>query len=338
MNHPSLVLASAVSTALVLAGCTLPEVQPLAAPPAASLVSESFERDRMAILGMAGEFDVTFDFTETEALRKGYQLRPPKRSHGTELVEVIEDSGRSIVLQHILVLGEEHEVVKHWRQDWTYEDGDVWAFRGRGLWERERHPLAEVRGRWSQAVYEVDDGPRYESIGRWEHEPGRSAWTSGETWRPLPRREYTQRSDYDVIVALNRHVVTPLGWLHEQDNSKLELDDSSGAPLLAREMGRNTYRRIADYDFSAGREYWRRTQAFWADVRQEWNVRMQVTDRLVVHLPPDGERLYNALLPLAESSGLLMDADRRKLAIRRTIGGFVTTPQRVGTASNEGIR
>jgi hypothetical protein len=335
MTTDLLRLRLAVSLLVLTALTACSATRPLSAraEPAAPVSTADFERDRAAILGMAGEFDVTFEFTETVALRNGYQLQPPKRSRGTELVEVIEDSGRRIVLQHILVLGEEHTVVKHWRQDWTYEDGEVWAFRGRGLWERQRYTQPEVRGTWSQAVYEVDDCPRYESIGRWQHDAGSSTWASGETWRPLPRREYTKRNDYNVIVAINRHVVTPQGWRHEQDNSKLDLDDATGEPLLAREVGLNTYKRVAGYDFSAGREYWKRTSAFWADVRQDWASRMQVTDRFVVNLPADGHRLYDQLLPLAEEPDVVANADRRRSEIRRLIDGFVSVSHATATAA-----
>ncbi len=328
-----LAFATGLFSLMTLSACSTTRERAVPAQAAMLASAPAFERDRAAILRMAGEFDITFEFTETLALRKGYQLQPPKHSRGTERVEIIEDSGRRIVLQHILVLGEEHTVVKHWRQDWTYEDGEVWAFRGRGLWERERHAEANVRGTWSQAVYEVDDSPRYESIGRWQHDAGGSTWTSAVTWRPLPRREYTKRNDYDVIVALNRHVVTPHGWTHEQDNSKLDLDDRTGDPILAREDGLNSYRRITGYDFSAGSDYWKRTEEFWADVRQEWASRMQATDRLIVNLPLDGQRLYDSLLPLAESPDVLADADRRKFEIHRLIGGFVSVPDRVGTAA-----
>lgn len=320
----ALTTLSACSTTHERAAATLAAI-PASAP--------AFERDRAAILGMAGEFDITFDFTETVALRNGYQLKPPKHSRGTELVEVIEDSGRRIVLQHILVLGEEHTVVKHWRQDWTYEDSEVWAFRGRGLWERESHAEPEVRGTWSQAVYEVDDSPRYESTGRWQHDASSSTWTSGVTWRPLPRREYTQRDDYDVIVALNRHVVTLQGWKHEQDNSKLDLDDTSGDPMLAREEGLNTYKRVTGYDFSAGRDYWKRTEAFWVDVRREWASRMQATDRLIVNLPPDGHRLYDQLLPLADDPDVVANVDRRRSEIRRLIDGFVSVSHAIAASA-----
>ena len=188
--------------------------------------------DREAILAMTGEYKVKFQFQETGAIEPGYELKEPYTSGATEFVEVVEDTGVYIALQHILVMHPQNEdgtldqdaepvVVKHWRQDWTYEDTTLIAFRGNNTWERVELDPAEVEGTWSQAVYQVDDSPRYESFGTWQHVGDRSAWQSAETWRPLPRREFSKRSDYQVLLASNRHTITPNGRVHDQDNSKL---------------------------------------------------------------------------------------------------------------------
>jgi len=120
-------------------------------------------------------------------------------------------------------------------------------------------------------VYQVDDSPRYEAIGKWEHLGERSAWESEVTWRPLPRREHTKRKDYHVMQAVNRHTITPAGWVHEQDNQKLVLDEA-GQPvrIIAHESGLNIYDTTDSVDFSAGRDYWEDTAAYWSDVRELW--------------------------------------------------------------------
>ncbi len=41
-----------------------------------------FLKERQAILAMVGDYKVTFDFTETVPLLKGYQLKDPKLSGG----------------------------------------------------------------------------------------------------------------------------------------------------------------------------------------------------------------------------------------------------------------
>jgi len=265
-----------------------------------------FEKDREAILAMAGEFRVSFDFAETVSMTEGYELKDSYSTGATEYVDVIEDTGEKIRLQHVLVLdpreeGGEPIVVKHWRQDWTFEDTSIAAFKGNRTWEHVDLSPSEVEGTWSQAVYQVDDSPRYEAIGAWTHEADRSAWLSAETWRPLPRREYTKRSDYQVMVAHNRHTITPTGWVHEQDNRKLVLDEN-GQPdhVIAHETGLNTYVRIDDHDFSAGRDYMKRTEAFWQDVRDYWDGKLAEPGRVTIKPKVDGERLGEKLFALAD--------------------------------------
>lgn len=241
----------------------------------------TFEFDRKAILAMTGEFEVRFKFDEIVALRAGYELKHDK-SGGYETVLVGEDTGRRIVLQHILVSKDGEHVVKHWRQDWTYEDRELREFAGDRTWKTRRLRASEARGTWTQAVYEVNDGPRYESVGRWNHEGAYSAWQSAQTWRPLPRREYSTRKDYDVLLAVNRHAITPWGWVHEQDNTKWDRADASGHPYIARERGVNEYRRIADFDFAPAHAYWQRTAGYWAAVRAQWRRVLAGTQPVIV--------------------------------------------------------
>jgi hypothetical protein len=251
-----------------------------------------FEQDRKSLLALVGEYEVRFQFMETAALQENYQITEPYLSKGTEYVFVVEDTGQVIDLQHILVMRTEnplkedlknpsHEeqpvrVVKHWRQRWTYEDDVIYEYQGNQLWQPKILSEKERKGTWSQAVFEVDDSPRYEGYGMWSHHNNRSSWQA-KAWRPLPRREYTKRNDYDVLEVVNRHTLTPTGWLHEQDNLKLVKRDGQQF-YVAQEVGLNIYERTHEHDFSAGREYWNKTKDFWAQVRQEWNRRMNGTD------------------------------------------------------------
>jgi hypothetical protein len=273
------------------------------APPCASspaTTQAAFDCDRKSILAMAGEFRVRFAFDETVALAPGYAPHATQRSGGTELVEVIADDGEHISLQHILVLGKDHTVVKHWRQDWQYQPQQILRFRGLGRFETQAVAAADAQGAWSQTVYEVDDAPRYAGIGRWTHAHGENAWESDRTLRPLPRREYTKRSDYQALDVVNRHALTPAGWVHEQDNTKLVFDADGKLHAIAREQGLNSYTRIADYDFGAGREYWKKTSAYWSAVRGAW-LRFEGAHASFTTRPePNGEPRIDEFFKLAE--------------------------------------
>lgn len=260
----------------------------------------TFEQDRRAILAMAGEFEVKFRFDETVALRDGYELKHDK-SGGYETVLVAEDTGRRIVLQHVLVSKDGEHVVKHWRQDWTYEDRDLREFAGDRTWTGRRLSANEVRGTWTQAVYEVNDGPRYESYGRWQHYGDYSSWQSAQTWRPLPRREYSTREDYDVLLAVNRQAITPWGWVHEQDNTKWDRD-SLEHPYIARELGVNEYRRITTFDFSPARAYWQRSGRYWAAVRAAWERELHGTRPVIVAGGAEVAEALNRVYELANET------------------------------------
>jgi hypothetical protein len=244
--------------------------------------------DRDAILAMAGEFKVKFHFHETLTFDPGRAPSSDEDSVAHEQVSVIEDRGDYIALQHLLVVemeGQKH-VVKHWRQDWQFEPKFVTEYRGHGHWVRRDLKRRDVKGAWSQTVFSVDDSPRYGGIGAWRHEGGLSFWESRETWRPLPRRERDQRKFYDVLVGLNRHTITPRGWVHEQDNYKLNLAEA-GNRIIAREIGINTYDRISGYDFSVASEYWESTRDFWTAARAEWTKVLEKHDS--VTLRNDGQ-------------------------------------------------
>ena len=257
-----------------------------------------FERDRRAILAMAGEFRTTFDFLETVGFTAGFTPDAPYQSWATEKVDVIEDSGERIVLQHVIVMQYIDEsgavqgpfVQKHWRQEWVYEDRSIHAYVGHDRWSETRFGASEVAGRWSHAVFQVDDSPRDEALGGWDHRSNYSAWTSDESWRPLPRRESSVRDDYHVLVGMNRHTITPSGWVQEEDNLKVVLDADGTIDaergVLSRELGVNRYEAIVDFDFSARDAYWDLTAAFWADVRLEWERIYATRESFGLRAPP----------------------------------------------------
>lgn len=296
-----------------------------------------FERDRRAILAMAGGYRTTFDFIETVGFTPDFEPARPYQSWGTEKVYVIEDRGDFISLQHIMVMYFEDEdgevrgpvVQKHWRQDWRYEDREIHAYAGEGQWRRRRLSEDEADGRWSQAVFQVDDSPRYESAGRWRHEENYSAWTSAETWRPLPRRESSARDDYDVLIGTNRHTITPTGWVQEEENLKTVLEaprkPAAGTPYLARELGVNRYERTDEFDFSAGDAYWEATGPFWAVVRDVWSDVRARADRFTLADEVDGRALFEPMFEYAQSleAGEDFDADAAEAFVRRTLDAYV---------------
>lgn len=293
----------------------------------------AFERDRQAILAMAGPYRTTFDFLETVGYVPGFKPDKPYQSWGTEYVYVVADKKDFISLQHIMVMffqqGDEVQgpmVMKHWRQDWQYEKRDLLTYTGNNRWQRQSLPRSEIKGTWAQAVYQVDDSPRYESSGRWEHKPNFSTWQSQLTWRPLPRREHSVRSDYQVLEGYNRHTILPDGWVHEEENYKLKLtaqsEPAADMPYLAKELGVNRYQRIKDFDFSAGDAYWQKTGQFWQIVREEWQKIIREKKTFQLREEVEGQALFMPFFEYAENIDGKTAKEMRDF-VRRTLASYV---------------
>ena len=232
----------------------------------------SFAADRADILAMAGNYKVTFDMKETTAWHADYEPIKAKISGGHESVRVIEDTGRKIVLQHLLVVGSDDDpfIVKHWRQDWEYEPAQILAYAGPNKWVLKDVPERLRKGRWSQTVYQVDDSPRYAGWGQWTTTNGVRRWRSNWTLRPLARRDATRNPVYDRYNAINRHQPMPGGWIHWQDNTKMGLVEGKLVPIV-QESVLNTYRKFDDYPVAAADRYWEQTRGYWKAVRDGWD-------------------------------------------------------------------
>ena len=262
--------------------------------------------DRTAILAMLGEYDVDFAFDETVLLAPGYERASAMRSGGSEVVILVEDAAEDgtpsrIVLQHILVDPKSGHVTKHWRQDWTYEATQRFEFSADQTWRVRPVAADKTRGAWTQCVHEVSDAPRYCGTGRWNHRYGVATWTSDRTWRPLPRREYTKRDDYNAMNVENRHTIVPGGWTHEQDNTKVvRAADGSTVRTIARESGFNDYRKDTDVDFTPAYDYWKATADYWQRVRTRWDGFLGQAPGLHMKTEVDGMALIIPLFTQAE--------------------------------------
>ena len=234
-------------------------------------------RDHAAILAMAGTFKVTFDMRETTPLVAGYTLYLAKLSGGHEVVRAIVDTPDRIVLQHLLVVSDGNGktmVIKHWRQDWTWQPKTMLTYTAPGRWTLRTVAEAERTGAWSQTVWQTDDSARHGGIGLWRYDDDAVRWTSDETRRPLARRDATRHPPYDHYLGTNRHVLTPAGWVHEQDNAKIGPAPGGSAGNTAtfvHEYVVNTYTPATDFAIAEADSYWARTKDYWAAVRSDWD-------------------------------------------------------------------
>jgi hypothetical protein len=294
------------------------------------------EQDRRAILAMAGPYRTSFEFLETVGYTPAFERSRPYQSWGTEYIYVVEDSTDLISLQHIMVMfatAPDGELMgpfvqKHWRQDWKFQKPELLVYAGSSVWEHHKPAAAAIAGSWAQSVFQVDDSPRYEALGRWEHYPNFSTWISASTWRPLPRRESSVRSDYQVLEGTNRHTILHNGWVQEEENYKLQLaangERAQGMPYLAKELGVNRYERIVDFDWSAGDDYWMQTTPYWADVRAVWQEYFAAQPALTIMEEANGIPLFAQLFEQAEvlSEGEY-DSARTREVVRTILADYI---------------
>jgi len=232
------------------------------------------KKDAASIKAMCGCFEVTFNFAETFNYVEDSLYKPSenKVSYGLEWAELVVDDNDKISIQHLLQVGpaESPYIVKHWRQDWLYENQDFYMFNGDNEWLFKHKDKKDVDGQWTQKVYQVDDSPRYEGSGTWVHVDGKSYWENTTT-APLPRREYTKRSDYNVTIRGNRHEITDSGWVHDQDNKKVVREDGKEDVVIAEEKGYNIYKKVDDSRCQAAKDWWEEHFDKWAAVRAKWD-------------------------------------------------------------------
>lgn len=274
-------------------------------------------QDQEAIKEMCGCYEVTFNFAETFSYSEDSLYRPSKTKvdKGLEWAQLVTDEDDKISIQHLLQVGRPDQpmIIKHWRQDWLFENKDFYMYNGDNEWVFENKSKDDVKGQWTQKVYQVDDSPRYEGSSTWVHVDGKSYWEN-ETTAPLPRREYTKRSDYNVTLRGNRQEITKYGWLHDQDNSKIIREEGKEDVILAKEKGYNTYVKVDDSRCQAAQDWWKEHQEKWALVRSKWDEVYRRNKDLNLETKVDNKPLYKHLFD---------DAVVEQKEIETTIESFV---------------
>jgi len=150
----------------------------------------------------------------------------------------------------------------------------------------------------------------------------------------------TTRKDYDAVLAVNRHTITPFGWVQEEDNSKLVLRGDHH--VLAREIGVNTYKRTNPLP-KDGDDYWNATKDFWAAVRGEWSRLEKSSPAFGLTIQGEPEPLDMPILTLADDiQADKITTDAAVIEAKKVIAQFTTTEvgtleQRVRAAASEEV-
>ena len=271
------------------------------------------EKDIAAIKDMCGCFEVDFKYAETFAPDIAYEKAYNYTAKALEWAKLIVDENNKLVIQHILVINDTM-TIKHWRQDWIYEDDHRYEYVAANTWDFVKMPEEKTNGTWTQNVYHVDDSPRYSGTATWVHVDGKHFWEDHAD-APLPRREYSHRHDYNIMNRGNRIEITDFGWIHDQDNKKIIREAGKEDVLLAQEKGINTYRKVADNRCAAAEKWWKENKEFWGDVRDKWDDIFDREQTIRLKDEINGKPLYMQLFP--------MDIKASDKKIDETIEGFL---------------
>ena len=280
-------------------------------------------QDKQTINKLCGCFEVEFKYAETFSPDPTYKYHERDEINGgVELAMPIEVTDKKIVIQHLLIITDSI-IVKHWREEWTYENPVLWVYKGDRTWVKTTVPGEQVKGKWTQTVWEVADEPRYQGFSQFVNLDGKIIWQN-TTDAPLPRREYSVRSDYNILKRTNRMNITDSGYLHEQDNQKI-IRANGTDKLLVEEKGLNSYKRINENECAAAKAYWEKNGAYWGKVRKIWADYISTHNSISLKDKIDEKLLHEYLIPLGNDyvAKKVTDADidgKIKEELNRFIG------------------
>lgn len=288
-----------------------------------ALQAQNKENEKGFIKKMCGCYEVDFEYAETFSESKDYKFHDRYSTGGLEWVFVDEESEDKLVLQHLLVINDS-TIIKHWRQDWHYENEDILVYHRNLEWEKAKVPTEQLAGSWTQKVYQVDDSPRYDGYAHWVHMDGRTYWES-EVFAPLPRRERTKRSDYNVMLRNNKHRITDYGHLHELDNAKV-IRTAEKDSVLVLEKGHNTYTRVDDKRCQPAMNWWKGNRSYWVDVRTVWTEIIAENEFINLEIKIDDRRLWQVLFQLGDEYAGVDDYKSKKARkrIRKAIEPYLS--------------
>ena len=253
------------------------------------------KQDIEAIKEMCGCFEIDFKFSETFQFSNdsNYSKSKNYNAKALEYAMLIKDEKDHISIQHLLVMGD--YVIKHWRQDWIYQNKDFLKYDGNTNWKYMSKTKKDVKGQWTQKVFQVDDSPRYEGSATWVHVDGKSYWENS-SYAPLPRREYTKRNDYNIMIRGNRHEITKYGWLHDQNNFKVVKDlESDSEVIIASEKGWNKYTKVDESKCNEAKKWWDENNQKWSFVLNKWNSIYSKKDDISLRQTVENKPLFSFL-------------------------------------------
>jgi len=256
------------------------------------------QKDVEAIKSMCGCYEVTFKFAETFNYSKDSTYTPSKNkiAYAVEWIDLTYIDKNNLIIQHILQMGKDSNayIMKHWRQDWNYQNREFLIYDHNNIWNKLEANYNSTKRQWTQKVFQVDDSPRYEGSASWAYIDDKIFWENNVD-APLPRRERSIRSDYNVLNRGNRIEITNEGWIHKQNNQKILRSDTANDVLIASEYGINSYVKINNERCKYAKIWWNKKSEKWKIVRKEWELVFEQNDTISLKPNHEGKPLWEYL-------------------------------------------
>ena len=111
------------------------------------------KQDIEAIKEMCGCFEIDFKFSETFQYSNdsNYSKSKNYNAKALEYAKLIKDEKGHISIQHLLVMDD--YVIKHWRQDWIFQNKDLLKYDGNNNWKYMSKTKKDVKGQWTQKYF-----------------------------------------------------------------------------------------------------------------------------------------------------------------------------------------
>lgn len=131
--------------------------------------------------------------------------------------------------------------------------------------------------------------------------------------------------------GIHRIVLTPTGWLHEQNNWKRVAGDAASSSsddvvrFVAAEIGLDRYERITAPSLTAADAYWKKTGDYWAIVRRWWGEEFAKCERFKLRAEVGGQALFESHFAYVDQleSGTPFDAVDAERHVRATLTAFL---------------
>jgi len=119
------------------------------------------------------------------------------------------------------------------------------------------------------------------------------------TASPLPRREFSQRKDYNLLMRSNNHQVSKRQWFHFQENDKFNVIEGVYS-WIAHEVGKNTYKKVAQSKCQAAKDWWKDHKHNWNLIQDMWKHIFEHHTKVQFFEKIHGKTLWMELFALEE--------------------------------------